>query len=193
MRPPCTTPPLYSVTRQARLKAPEPKGGRGNDPANPWYVLSRLDRHAPARRRPQHPHRPGTPGAPRRRPYDALPPCPEPGPAGVQSPADRMFLCSASALSDDIRYPSGISGSVSRSITGRAAGGLRKVAGTLRHPFGAGGPFPVIHGPTQSCNAVQATSRWASAAVVAAYKRPRRRSVCKTPLRISSRCSRKAR
>ena len=32
------TPPLYSVTRQARLKAPEPKGGRGNDRADPWYV-----------------------------------------------------------------------------------------------------------------------------------------------------------
>jgi hypothetical protein len=31
-------PPLYSVTRQARLKAPEPKGGRGNDRADPWYV-----------------------------------------------------------------------------------------------------------------------------------------------------------
>jgi hypothetical protein len=31
-------PPLYSVTRQARLKAPEPKGGRGNDRAAPWYV-----------------------------------------------------------------------------------------------------------------------------------------------------------
>ena len=31
-------PPLYSVTRQARLTAPEPKGDRGNDRADPWYV-----------------------------------------------------------------------------------------------------------------------------------------------------------
>src|SRR5262249_39955470 len=35
--------------------------------------------------------------------------------------------------------------------------------------------------------------RWPSAVMVAACKRPRRRSVCKTPLRISSRCSRKGR
>jgi hypothetical protein len=29
----------------------------------------------------------------------------------------------------------------------------------FRHPLAAGGPFPVIYSPTQSCNAVQVTSR----------------------------------
>jgi len=32
----------------------------------------------------------------------------------------------------------------------------------FRHPLGAGGPFPVIYRPTQSCNAVQVTSRSAA-------------------------------
>jgi hypothetical protein len=116
---PPARPPLYSVTRQARLKAPEPKGGRGNDPADPWYVASFGKRrcrchylHETRRRRTvkadarrvgiangasptrcatRSPRtcsrrattsaspRDSTPGAPRRRPYDALPPCPEPG------------------------------------------------------------------------------------------------------------------
>ena len=40
---------------------------------------------------------------------------------------------------------------------------------------------------------VRHTTCWASAVMVAACRRPGRRSVCKTPLRISSRCSRKVR
>jgi len=40
----------------------------------------------------------------------------------------------------------------------RSGGGFARLQ-EVGHPFGVGGPFPVIYGPTQSCNAVQATSR----------------------------------
>lgn len=80
-------------------------------------------------------------------------------PAGVRSPAERMFLCRFGHQEQDVPEDSTICGGASRRIPAHGPGGVPQGGEKSVADWARSGSFAVIYGTMLSHNAVQDTAR----------------------------------